>query len=101
MNDNKEMKEVTDFAMRVDELMYGFDTYDYRDNIEGREDGLTETVREILSDNTDGIKETLEEIAEYSEDPEEVKEAKELLRRLPEIAGLANNLNRRVSNASI
>ncbi len=100
MNDNKEMKEVTDFALRVDELMYGFDTYDYKDCVEQCEDGLTETAREILSD-IGGIKKTLEEVAEYSEDPEEVKEANELLSRLPEIAGLASNLNRRVSNASI
>jgi hypothetical protein len=97
----EDMKEITDFATQVDELMYGYDAYDYRDNYDNREDRLSETIREILSGNTEGIQETLEEITEYCNDSDVVDEATRLLVRLPEISNLVNNLDRRVSHASI
>ena len=73
---------VYDLAVDIDQFMENFDTYEYRDDVDDREENARNIERDIYDGKTDYLKKGLQEYIDDNRDPEQTKTAESLLRRL-------------------
>lgn len=73
---------VYDLAVDIDQFMENFDTYEYRDDVDDREENVRNIERDIYEGKTDYLKKGLQEYIDDNRDPEQTKTAERLLRRL-------------------
>ena len=90
MNENDYMKKVRKLAMDINQYAYYHDTYDYNDRVDSGASLTEEIVCYMMSPSLykkeiTGIKNWLTEIIEDCQDPEDVSEAKEMLKRIIEL----------------
>ena len=76
------MRTLEELAKKIDELMYGFDTYDYHDYFGERGDGEPE-ILEMLVLDLETVINKLREISE-SDDEESAEEAQKILDEMEE-----------------
>lgn len=73
-------------AEDLDHFSFEFDTYEYKDRVENREENVLDTAAQLLDGNISGIRNYLVEFVEESEDPETVQAAQSLIDRLNDYA---------------
>lgn len=77
-------KELHQLASDIDRFSLEYDTYEYRDSVEDREENVRQIYSDLTSGQADHIREWVAEIAADENDdlPEDVEEAKKLLARI-------------------
>lgn len=69
-------------AVDIDQFMENFDTYEYRDDVDDREENARNIAQDIYEGKTDYLKKGLQEYIDDNRDPEQTETAESLLRRL-------------------
>lgn len=77
-----ELDPMEQLAIDIDQFSFDFDTYEYRDQVEDREEAVKELVASIRSGEAEGIREWLQGVLEESEIAEDTEKAAELIERL-------------------
>jgi len=77
-------EEIKQLAVDLDKFSYEYDTYEYKDSIEDREEQIDKLTEDILTRKTDDIKKWLIEVSENSEIDNDVRTARSLFSRLEE-----------------
>lgn len=77
-------KELQQLASDIDQFSSEYDLYEYRDSVENRKENVRQIYSDLISGQTDSIREWVAEIAvdENGDLPEVVEEAKKLLARI-------------------
>lgn len=77
-------EEIKQLAVDLDKFSYEYDTYEYKDSIEDREEQIDKLTEDILTRKTSDIKKWLIEVSENSEIDNDVRTARSLFSRLEE-----------------
>ena len=78
-------EEIKQLAVDLDKFSYEYDTYEYKDSIEDREEQIDKLTEDILTRKTGDIKKWLIEVSENSEIDNDVITARSLYSRLEEV----------------
>ena len=76
---------IEQLAADIDQFSFDYDTYEYRDQVDNREDALRELTAALRSGDASGVRDWLQEIADENEPGEAVTKAAELLDRLEQL----------------
>ena len=77
-----DQQEIRKLAVDLDNFSYEYDTYEYKDTVENREEQVEKLTEDILNKETAGLKDWLTEVAEESDIDSDVVTAQSLLSRL-------------------
>jgi len=77
-----DQQEIRKLAVDLDNFSYEYDTYEYKDTVENREEQVEKLTEDILNKETAGLKDWLTEVAEESDIDSDVITARSLLSRL-------------------
>jgi hypothetical protein len=77
-----DQQEIRKLAVDLDNFSYEYDTYEYKDTVENREEQVEKLTENILNKETAGLKDWLTEVAEESDIDSDVITARSLLSRL-------------------
>lgn len=69
-------------AADIDQFMEDYDTYEYRDDVEDKEENARNIEHDIYEGKTDYLKKGLQEYIDDDRNPEQTKTAESLLREL-------------------
>lgn len=76
-----------ELAQKIDSFYYDFDTYEYNDSFESREEGITAAYNLLVNNSYNHIIDELQEIIENDEgDEADIRAAQELIELLQEIS---------------
>ncbi len=90
--------------MDLDNFSYEYDTYEYKDTVENREEQVEKITEDILNKKTGCLKDWLVEVSEESDIDSDVITARSLLSRLENaetFLSLPDNQNRKQPEATI
>ena len=76
---------IEQLAADIDQFSFDYDTYEYRDQVDNREDALRELTATLRSGDASGVRDWLQEFADENEPGEAVTKAAELLDRLEQL----------------
>ena len=76
---------IEQLAADIDQFSFDYDTYEYRDQVDNREDALRELTAALRSGDASGVRDWLQEIADENEPGEAAAKAAELLDRLEQL----------------
>ena len=76
---------IEQLAADIDQFSFDYDTYEYRDQVDNREDALRELTAALRSGDASGVRDWLQEIADENEPGEAATKAAELLDRLEQL----------------
>ena len=76
---------IEQLAADIDQFSFDYDTYEYRDQVDNREDALRELTATLRSGDASGVRDWLQEIADENEPGEAATKAAELLDRLEQL----------------
>ncbi|MDD2979277.1 MAG: YodL domain-containing protein [Hespellia sp.] len=74
------------YAIELDQFFEDYDTYEYRDSIEDKEENVQTIAASVQQGDTAHLKEWLQSVIEEEEPIEDVKRAEELLKQLDDLA---------------
>ena len=77
-----DQQEIKKLAVDLDNFSYEYDTYEYKDSVENREEQVEKITEDILNKDTAGLKDWLTEVSEESDIDSDVVTARSLLSRL-------------------
>ena len=77
-----DQQEIKKLAVDLDNFSYEYDTYEYKDTVEDREEQVEKITEDILNKKTECLKDWLVEISEESDIDSDVITARSLLSRL-------------------
>lgn len=77
-----DQQEIKKLAVDLDNFSYEYDTYEYKDSVENREEQIEKITEDILNKDTAGLKDWLTEVSEESDIDSDVVTARSLLSRL-------------------
>ena len=77
-----DQKEIEKLAVDLDNFSYEYDTYEYKDTVENREEQVEKIIEDILNKKTECLKDWLVEVSEESDIDSDVITARSLLSRL-------------------
>lgn len=77
-----DQKEIEKLAVDLDNFSYEYDTYEYKDTVENREEQVEKITEDILNQKTGCLKDWLVEVSEESDIDSDVITARSLLSRL-------------------
>lgn len=77
-----DQKEIEKLAADLDNFSYEYDTYEYKDTVENREEQVEKITEDILNKKTGCLKDWLVEVSEESDIDSDVITARSLLSRL-------------------
>lgn len=77
-----DQQEIRKLAVDLDNFSYEYDTYEYKDTVENREEQVEKLTEDILNKETAGLKDWLTEVTEESDIDSDVVTAQSLLSRL-------------------
>ena len=77
-----DQKEIKKLAVDLDNFSYEYDTYEYKDTVENREEQVEKITEDILNKKTGCLKDWLVEVSEESDIDSDVITARSLLSRL-------------------
>lgn len=60
-------QEIKKLAVDLDNFSYEYDTYEYKDSVENREEQVDKITEDILNKDTAGLKDWLTEVSEESD----------------------------------
>ena len=84
-----ERDPIEQLAADIDQFSFDYDTYEYRDRVDNREDALRELTAALRSGDASGVRDWLQEFSEESEPGEAATKAAELLDRLDHLVPVA------------
>ena len=84
-----ERDPIEQLAADIDQFSFDYDTYEYRDRVDNREDALRELTAALRSGDASGVRDWLQEFSEESEPGEAATKAAELLDRLDQLVPVA------------
>ena len=84
-----DQKEIEKLAVDLDNFSYEYDTYEYKDTVENREEQVEKITEDILNKKTEAIKDWLLEASEESDIDSDVITARSLLSRLEDTERLS------------
>ena len=76
---------IEQLAADIDQFSFDYDTYEYRDQVDNREDALRELTAALRSGDVNGVRDWLQEFADENEPGEAATKAAELLDRLEQL----------------
>ena len=76
---------IEQLAADIDQFSFDYDTYEYRDQVDNREDALRELTDALRSGDASGVRDWLQEFADENEPGEAAAKAAELLDRLEQL----------------
>ena len=76
---------IEQLAADIDQFSFDYDTYEYRDQVDNREDALRELTAALRSGDASGVRDWLQEFADENEPGEGAAKAAELLERLEQL----------------
>ena len=76
---------IEQLAADIDQFSFDYDTYEYRDQVDNREDALRELTATLRSGDASGVRDWLQEFADENEPGEAAAKAAELLERLEQL----------------
>ena len=76
---------IEQLAADIDQFSFDYDTYEYRDQVDNREDALRELTAALRSGDASGVRDWLQEFADENEPGEAAAKAAELLERLEQL----------------
>ena len=80
-----QLDPIEQLAADIDQFSFDYDTYEYRDQVDNREDALRELTATLRSGDASGVRDWLQEFADENEPGEAVTKAAELLDRLDQL----------------
>ena len=80
-----QLDPIEQLAADIDQFSFDYDTYEYRDQVDNREDALRELTATLRSGDASGVRDWLQEFADENEPGEAVSKAAELLDRLDQL----------------
>ena len=80
-----QLDPIEQLAADIDQFSFDYDTYEYRDQVDNREDALRELTATLRSGDASGVRDWLQEFADENEPGETVTKAAELLDRLDQL----------------
>lgn len=84
-----DQQEIKKLAVDLDNFSYEYDTYEYKDTVENREEQVEKITEDILNKKTEAIKDWLLEASEESDIDSDVITARSLLSRLEDTERLS------------
>ena len=84
-----DQQEIKKLAVDLDNFSYEYDTYEYKDTVENREEQVEKITEDIQNKKTDSIKDWLLEVSEESDIDSDVITARSLLSRLEDTERLS------------
>ena len=84
-----DQQEIKKLAVDLDNFSYEYDTYEYKDTVENREEQVEKITEDILNKKTEAIKDWLLEVSEESDIDSDVITARSLLSRLEDTERLS------------
>ena len=84
-----ERDPIEQLAADIDQFSFDYDTYEYRDRVDNREDALRELTAALRSGDASGVRDGLQEFSEESEPGKAATKAAELLDRLDHLVPVA------------
>lgn len=79
-------KECMDFAVDFDRFEEDYDTYEYGDTVESKEENIMRVYHDLCSGNGECIRQWLQDVIDEEEPEEDVKQAQVFLKRLDDLA---------------
>ena len=76
---------IEQLAADIDQFSFDYDTYEYRDQVDNREDALRELTAAFRGGDASGVRDWLQEFADENESGEAATKAAELLDRLEQL----------------
>ena len=80
-----QLDPIEQLAADIDQFSFDYDTYEYRDQVDNREDALRELTATLRSGDASGVRDWLQEFADENEPGGAVTKAAELLDRLDQL----------------
>ena len=80
-----QLDPIEQLAADIDQFSFDYDTYEYRDQVDNREDALRELTATLRSGDASGVRDWLQEFADENKPGEAVTKAAELLDRLDQL----------------
>ena len=80
-----QLDPIEQLAADIDQFSFDYDTYEYRDQVDNREDALRELTATLRSGDASGVRDWLQEFADENEPGEAAAKAAELLERLEQL----------------
>ena len=80
-----QLDPIEQLAADIDQFSFDYDTYEYRDQVDNREDALRELTATLRSGDASGVRDWLQEFADENERGEAATKAAELLDRLEQL----------------
>ena len=80
-----DQQEIKKLAVDLDNFSYDYDSYEYKDNVENREEQVEKIIENISNNDIEGFKEWLATVSEESDIDSEIITARSLLTRLENI----------------
>ena len=80
-----QLDPIEQLAADIDQFSFDYDTYEYRDQVDNREDALRELTATLRSGDASGVRDWLQEFADENEPGEAAAKAAELLERLDQL----------------
>ena len=84
-----DQQEIRKLAVDLDNFSYEYDTYEYKDTVENRDEQVEKITEDILHRETAGLKDWLTEVTEESDIDSDVVTAQSLLSRLKNVETLS------------
>ena len=84
-----ERDPIEQLAADIDQFSFDYDTYEYRDRVDNREDALRELTAALRSGDASGVRDWLQEFSAESEPGEAATKAAKLLDRLDQLVPVA------------
>ena len=84
-----ELDPIDRLAADIDQFSFDYDTYEYRDRVDDREEALRELTTALHGGDSGGIRDWLREFADENEPGEASEKAMELLERLDQLVPMA------------
>ena len=80
-----QLDPIEQLAADIDQFSFDYDTYEYRDQVDNREDALRELTAAFRGGDASGVRDWLQEFADENEPGEAATKAAELLDRLEQL----------------
>ncbi len=80
-----ELDPIEQLAIDIDQFSFDYDPYEYRDQVDDREEALKELTASLLGNDAEGVRQWLQTIVDEDEPGETTEEAVSLLKRLDQL----------------
>ena len=80
-----ELDPIEQLAIDIDQFSFDYDPYEYRDQVDDREEALKELTASLLGNDAEGVRQWLQTIVDEDEPGETTEEATSLLKRLDQL----------------